>query len=106
MLAAVADATSGEAAGLVSAWENTPAPAIVFTGYVPPGTPAERLTRSGRGTYMRWNVHPLLSQNTALAVRVGAHMVLPAFGDAARHRGAWEHAFAPARVIMEKSVQW
>ena len=106
MLAAVADATSGTAASLVAAWEKTPHPAIVFTGYLPPGTPAERLTASRRASYQRWNVHPLLSHNAVLAARVGARIVLPAFGDAARHARAWERAFAPARVVTSGSVEW
>ncbi len=106
MLAGTADATSGEAAKLVGAWESAAAPAIVFTGYVPPGTPAERLTRTGRASYLRWNVHPLLSTNAIVLARVGACIVLPAFGDAARHLPAWEQAFAPARVVVSGSVEW
>lgn len=103
MLACVADASSGEAARLVSAWESASSPAIVFTGYVPPGTPAERLTRSGRAAYSRWNVHPRLSDNVKLVRESGARTVLPAFGDA-RHLTAWQSAFAPAHVTVEGPV--
>jgi len=105
MLAGIADATAGEAAKRVVEWEHETTPAIVFTGYLPPGTPAERLTTRGRASYMRWNVHPRLADNARLARAVGARTVLPAFGDAAQHRHAWEAAFAPARVVVSGSVE-
>lgn len=103
MLAAAADATSGRAAALVTQWAGAPAPAIVFTGYLTPGTPAERLTQSGRASYLRWNVHPRLSDNAKLVRETRAKTVLTAFGDA-RHEGAWRSAFAPARVVLEGEV--
>ena len=103
MLACVADATAGEAARLVSEWEHTTTPAIVFTGYVPPGAPAERLTRSGRARYLRWNVHPPLSDNVRLVRDTRAQTVIPAFGDA-KHFDAWRAAFAPANVVLETPV--
>lgn len=103
MLASRADAAAGEAARLIAQWEHQPDPAIVFTGYLPPGTPAERLTSSGRARYLRWNVHPRLSDNTALVRAVGARTVLPAFGDA-RHLPAWRQAFAPAQVVLAQTV--
>jgi Cft2 family RNA processing exonuclease len=103
MLACVADATTGEASRLVDRWEDAPEPAIVFTGYIPPGTPAERLTRSGRARYLRWNVHPPLSHNVELVRETAAHTVLPAFGDA-RHLDAWQSAFGRARVALQGPV--
>lgn len=102
MLAASADGTSGDAAGLLEAWEAA-GPDIVFTGYVPPGTPAERLTASRRARYVRWPVHPRLSDNARLVRDTGARTVLPAFGDA-RHAGGWEDAFSPARVVLTGPV--
>lgn len=106
MLAGSADATAGEAAKRITAWERQTTPAIVFSGYLPPGTPAERLTNSGRASYLRWNVHPRLADNARLVGAVGAQIVLPAFGDAARHRQAWETAFAPARVVVSGPVEF
>ncbi|HYC44158.1 MAG TPA: MBL fold metallo-hydrolase [Burkholderiales bacterium] len=103
MLAGAADAASGSAADLVARWEKDDAPAIVFTGYLPAGTPAERLTRSRRASYLRWNVHPRLSDNARLVRETRARTVLPAFGDA-RYRDAWRAAFAPARVVVEDTV--
>jgi hypothetical protein len=104
MLAGAADGASGRAAELVSAWTSRDTPAIVFTGYLPPGTPAELLTRSGRATYRRWNVHPRLSHNAALVRSTHARQVLPAFGEA-RHLDAWRAAFAPATVVIEGAVR-
>ena len=99
MLAGVADATTGDAARLVGRWEGEATPTIVFTGYIPPDTPADRLTRSGRARYMRWNVHPRLGDCVDLVRQTAAHTVLPAFGDA-RHLEAWSAAFAPAAVRL------
>jgi hypothetical protein len=41
------DAVAGKAGGLAALWEPEAAPAVVFTGDLPPGAPAERLTRFG-----------------------------------------------------------
>lgn len=103
MLASRADGVSGESARLIAEWEHRPGPAIVFTGYLPPGTAAERLTRSGRAQYLRWNVHPRLSDNAALVRRTGAKTVVPAFGDA-RHLPSWQRSFAPAQVVLHGAI--
>lgn len=103
MLASRADATAGEAAQLVALWENAKDPAIVFTGYVPVGTPAERLVRIGRASYLRWNVHPRLSDNAALVRATRAKTVIPAFcapGDLAEVA----RALAPAQVTIDMPV--
>jgi len=98
-----ADASEGDAASLVARWENDAAPDIVFSGYFPPGSPAQRLVDSGRARYLRWNVHPRLTDNVSLVRAVKARAVMPAFGDA-RHLDAWRAAFAPARVVIEGSI--
>jgi Cft2 family RNA processing exonuclease len=100
MLAAAADAASGEAARLASRWVGDVVPAIVFTGYVPPGTPAQRLVQTGRATWRRWNVHPRLSDAADLVRHTQARVVVPAFGDA-RHMQAWQIAFSPASIELE-----
>jgi Cft2 family RNA processing exonuclease len=99
MLASRADATAGEAGRLAGDWEAQATPAIVFTGYVPPGTPADRMVRSGRARYVRWNVHPRLEDNVALVRATGARVVVPAFGEAT----GLERAFAPARVAVSET---
>jgi hypothetical protein len=104
LLTGRADASDGEAAGLVVRWENEAAPEIIFSGYFSPGSPAQRLVESGRASYLRWNAHPTLADNAMLARSIGARIVMPAFGDA-RHLDAWRAAFAPARVSLERFVE-
>jgi Cft2 family RNA processing exonuclease len=94
---------SGAAAKLVEQWENTDNPAMVFTGYIPPGTPADRLVKSGRAKFLRWNVHPRLSDNIALVRSTGAAMVIPAFCDR-KFLPALQTAFKPANVTMDATV--
>lgn len=103
LLAGPADADSSEAGAIAARWESATAHAIVFTGYVPPGTTAQRLTESGRARYVRWNVHPRLADNVALVRFTRARTVLPAFGDR-RHAAAWAQAFAPARIAIEETI--
>jgi Cft2 family RNA processing exonuclease len=103
MLTGPGDAAGGAAGDLVARWERDPQPEIVFTGYLAPGTPAQRLTESGRARSIRWNAHPRLTDNVALVRAVKAHTVIPAFGEA-RHLDAWRAAFAPARVSLERNV--
>jgi hypothetical protein len=99
-----ADAGEGEAADWVARWEHESWPEIVFSGYFPPGSPAQRLVDSGRARYIRWNVHPRLSDNAALVRAVKARTVMPAFADA-RNLDAWRAAFAPARVTLDRQVE-
>lgn len=104
MLAATADCTTGAAARLIGEYEHASTPDIIFTGYLTPGTPAERLTKSGRATYIRWNVHPRLSDNAALARSINAEIVVPAFG-APKTAGEWQEMFAPAQVVLSRTVE-
>ncbi len=78
--------------------------AILFTGYVNPTTPAERLTKSGRAQTLRWNVHPRLSDTVALVRATQAKTVIPAFCDRAE-LAALGAALAPARVTMDEVVE-
>lgn len=103
MLASAADGTSGAAAGLLAQWEHEAAPTIVFTGHVPAGTPADRLIKSGRAQFMRWNVHPRLSDNVALVRSVHANTVIAAFCERTQ-LAALCAAFATATVTMETPV--
>lgn len=103
LLTGRADASDGEAAGLVARWEGKARPEIVFTGYFPFESPAHRLVGARRASYIRWNAHPRLSDNISLARAVKARTVIPAFGDA-RFLEPWSGAFAPARVTLERQV--
>lgn len=103
MLAASADGSSGTSAQLIARWEHAREPGIVFTGYVPPRTPAERLVKSGRGQFARWNVHPRITDTVALVRAIGARTVVPAFCDRAQ-LPALAQALAPVRVTMDGPV--
>jgi Cft2 family RNA processing exonuclease len=105
MLAASGDGTSGASALLIPQFENSPEVTILFTGYVNPTTPAERLTKSGRAQSMRWNVHPLLGDTVALVRATQARTVIPAFCDRGK-LAALAAALKPARVTMDETVQF
>lgn len=98
-----ADGSNGVTAELIAKWENAAEPAIVFTGYIPPGTPADRLVKSGRAKFLRWNVHPRLSDTIALVRATGAATVIPAFCDS-KFLPALQAALTPAKVTMDRVV--
>jgi hypothetical protein len=104
MLAASADGASGASARLLPEFERSQEIAILFTGYVNPTTPAERLAKSGRAQTMRWNVHPRLSDTLALVRGVQAQAAIPAFCDQAQ-LPKLAAALAPARVTMDAVVE-
>jgi Cft2 family RNA processing exonuclease len=104
MLAASADGTSGASKPLLEQWEHTNDPTIVFTGYRAPDTLADRLIKSGRAQFLRWNVHPRLADAVALAQNIKAKTLIPAFCDRSR-LDALARAFAPARVTMDGPVK-
>jgi hypothetical protein len=103
MLAGTADGTGGAVAELLPRWERAAEPQFLFTGYVPPGTPAERLVKKGRGRYIRWNVHPRLRDNAEIVRSVAARTVVPAFCDPG-HMPALTAALAPAHVTMDLPI--
>ena len=104
MLAASADGASGTTAKLLGECEDKAEVTILFTGYVNPNTPAERLTKNGRAQTMRWNVHPRLADTIELAKSVQARTVIPAFCDRAQ-LPALTSALAPAHVTMDELVE-
>ena len=104
MLAASADGASGATAKLIPRFENSPDVTILFTGYVNPTTPAERLTKSGRAQTMRWNVHPRLADTIELVRAIKATTVIPAFCDRDK-LPALAAALTPARVTMDGPVE-
>jgi len=104
MLAGSADGTSGATARLFREWEKS-GPAILFTGYVNPTTPADLLIKSGRAQFMRWNVHPRLSDTVALVRTTQAKTVIPAFCDRSQLT-ALAAAFAPVRVTMDEQIEF
>ncbi len=104
MLAASADGTSGASLRLLPDFEHSPDIAILFTGYINPNTPAERLAQNGRAQRMRWNVHPRLSDTQALARTLRARTIIPAFCDRTQF-AALASALAPAHVTMDAVVE-
>jgi Cft2 family RNA processing exonuclease len=104
MLAASADGASGATARLMPEFERSPDVTILFTGYINPNTPAERLAQSGRAQRMRWNVHPRLSDTLGLARTLRARTIIPAFCDRAQ-LAALAAALAPAHVTMDAVVE-
>jgi Cft2 family RNA processing exonuclease len=104
MLAASADGTSGATARLLPEFERSPEVGILFTGYINPNTPAERLAESGRAQRMRWNVHPRLSDTLTLARTLRARTIIPAFCDRTQ-LAVLAGALAPARVTMNAAVE-
>jgi glyoxylase-like metal-dependent hydrolase (beta-lactamase superfamily II) len=98
-----ADGSGGETAELIANWEHASEPAIVFTGYIPPGCPADRLVKNGRAKFLRWNVHPRLSDTIALVRSTGAATVIPAFCDR-KVLPALRAALKPANVTMDATV--
>lgn len=104
MLAAAADGASGASKALLEQWQNQSEPAIVFTGYRAPDTPADRLIKSGRAQFLRWNVHPRLSDVVALVQAMEPNTVIPAFCDRSQLSGL-AAALAPARVTMDAKVK-
>jgi Cft2 family RNA processing exonuclease len=104
MLAASADGASGATARLLPEFERSHDVTILFTGYINPNTPADRLTQNGRAQRMRWNVHPRLSDTVALVQTVQARTVVPAFCDRTQ-LPALGAALAPARVTMDTILE-
>jgi Cft2 family RNA processing exonuclease len=104
MLAVSADGASGATEHLIPKFEYEPDVAIVFTGYINPNTAAERLTKSGRAHFLRWNVHPLLADTVTLVRSLQAKTVIPAFCDRTQ-LVPLAAALAPARVTMDETVE-
>ncbi len=105
MLAGSADGTSGATKQLLERWAHTSEPAIVFTGYRAPDTPADRLIKSGRAQFLRWNVHPRLPDVIALVEAVRPQTVIPAFCDRTQLPGLAQ-ALASTHVTMDAVVQF
>lgn len=87
-----------EAAAVAGPWVEAGRP-VLLTGHVPSGTPARTLLDTGRAAWLRWNVHPVLSDLVRLVEAVGARRVMPAFGRL-EHGPTWRDAFAGREVLL------
>jgi hypothetical protein len=92
-------ATAGAARQLVESHLQGRQTGICFTGFVPSNAPAYTLLNEGRAVFSQWPVHPSLEDLTALAIRVSARVVIPAFGDM-NNGSAWRDAFGRQRVVL------
>ncbi|QJP13100.1 MBL fold metallo-hydrolase [Starkeya sp. ORNL1] len=72
---------SGLGRELAVKWRDEPSVRIAFTGHVGSGTLAAELVGEGRASFVRWNVHPPLSDLKAVIAAIAAVEVLPAFLD-------------------------
>ncbi len=52
---------------------------VIFTGHLAAGEPAEAMVNAGTARFMRWNVHPRLSEQARLIEAVSARQALAAF---------------------------
>ncbi|MCB8823510.1 MBL fold metallo-hydrolase [Microvirga rosea] len=95
------NAVTGLSAQLLAQWGDD-AP-FVFTGHVPPGTPAAAFLAEGRATWLRWNVHPRRSDVVALAHETSAEQILLAFVEPCKTQGL-QHDLAPRRILWGKVI--
>lgn len=102
MIAANADASSGMAGSLLAQALAEKIP-VVFTGHIGAETTAEKLLQSRQADFMRWNVHPRLSELQTLVGEITPEIVIPAFG-LASHLPIWQQAFHPAQVLLEREI--
>lgn len=77
VIATEANAEAGLAAELLSRRDE--GFRFLFSGHVPPGTPAARLIAAGEANWLPWNVHPRLEDTVDLVDRVGAQTIVAAF---------------------------
>ncbi len=104
MIATPATAEHGAVRTLIEQWKFNYEPQIVFTGYLHPDSLAANLVAEKRARQIRWKIHPSLSENVATVREVGAHTVLPCFGGTPAMLAAWQAAFAPARVTLDREI--
>lgn len=90
MIAGAAHVERGMAADLVRRWAGEAVPQIVFTGHVAEDGIASRLVAEDRAAFVRWNVHPRLSDLRAIIAATGARKVMPAFLPQSRIAGLAE----------------
>ena len=79
-------------------------PAIVFTGYVNPTTPADRLVKSGRAQSCAGMCIRVCPTWSTLVRAIQAKTMIPAFCDRAQ-LPALAAALAPAQVTMDASIE-
>lgn len=79
MIAAKPNAQGGVAARLAERFAASGEARIVFTGHLAAGTPAQALVQAGKAEFVRWNVHPRLTELATLMESVRPQIAMPAF---------------------------
>jgi len=104
-IAAKPNADDGEAEGLVRRWAGSEAAAVVFTRHLAAGSPAEEAVAEGKARFIRWNVHPRLSDLRRLLERVRPRAAMPAFVEP-KGRRALSKALAPWPIKESPWMEW
>ena len=94
MIAAGPNAERGVAHALAGRIRDAGGARIIFTGHVAAGSPAQDLIDQGHAVFSRWNVHPTLSQASAMVASAAPQVMLAAFcaasvADDLRVRTGW-----------------
>lgn len=83
MIAGQPNAEGGVAEALAARFSKDASARIVFTGHLAAGEPGEAMVASGSASFLRWNVHPRLSEIRAILAAVDPAIAMPAFVKAA-----------------------
>jgi hypothetical protein len=97
VICADSNLTSGLSRTIHEAWGD--GTNFVFTGHVPPNTPAMELLEQGKAKWLRWNVHPRRSDIERLARDTGAKRLVAAFVER-------DKAKALAPVVAPAVLEW
>ncbi|ANG64219.1 hypothetical protein A8C75_18225 [Marinobacterium aestuarii] len=98
ILAANPDGVGGEAGRIIA---QQPQRAVLYTGYMP--SVAQAQVESGRAHWLRWNVHPRLTDVLQLAGVLDARRVVPLFSRLDPLE-AWQQALG-SRLLMQNLIE-
>lgn len=79
MIAAGPNAERGVAKALAERMAAEGRGRVIFTGHIAAGQPSEAMVRAGTARFLRWNVHPRLSEQRVLVEAVRPQRMLAAF---------------------------
>lgn len=104
MIAAGPNAERGVAGALAPRFLAEGRARVVFTGHLAEGSPAVAMVAAGQARFLRWNVHPTLSETRLLLDAVQPHHAMPAF---CKPPTAAALAVALDRpLVTEREVTW
>lgn len=79
MIAAGPNAERGVAGALAPRFLAGGSARVVFTGHLAEGSPAAAMAAAGQAQFLRWNVHPTLSETRLLLEATAPRLAMPAF---------------------------